>query len=160
MFNRVRGSKRMAWYFLAIVMGFIALRLIVFAISPRAIKVRPNGGRLPECPDSPNCVSSQAERADQKIDPIKYSGPMEEAKLRMRLVIDSMPGAKVLQEDRLFMHVEFQTLVFGFVDDVEFIMDDAHKVIHVRSASRLGYSDLGTNRRRVEKIRTLFDNTK
>jgi len=150
----------MAWTFLAIVLGFLAVRVIIAVVSPKAIKIRPANGQLAECPESPNCVSSQAERADQKVEPLKYSGPMEEAKLRLRLVIDGMPGTKVLQEDRIYMQVEYQTLVFGFIDDVEFLMDDAKKVIHVRSASRLGYSDLGTNRRRVEAIRRLFENVK
>jgi len=150
----------MAWMFLAIVVGFIALRVIIAVVSPKVIKIRPPNGQLAECPDSPNCVSSQAVRADQKVDPLKYTGPMEEAKLRLRLVIDGMPGTKVLQDDRVYLQVECQTMVFGFIDDVEFLMDDARKIIHIRSASRLGYSDLGTNRRRAEKIRTLFNNTK
>ncbi len=160
MLNRVRGSKRMAWTFLAIVVGFIAVRVIIAVVSPRSIRIRPANGQLAECPASPNCVSSQAERAEQKVEPLKYSGSMEEAKLRLRLVIEGMPGTKVLQDDRVYMHVEYQTMVFGFIDDVEFLVDDTRKLIHLRSASRLGYSDLGTNRRCVETIRRLFENVK
>ena len=58
--------------------------------------------------------------------------------------------------DENFLHVEFRSAVFGFVDDVEFLFDDGNKVIHVRSASRVGYYDFGVNRRRVEELRKRF----
>ena len=61
----------------------------------------------------------------------------------------------VVEEDT-YWHVEFRSRVFRFVDDVEFLFDPADRQIHVRSASRVGYSDLGVNRRRIEKICTLF----
>lgn len=150
----------MAQTFLVIVLAFIALRLVIVVVSPKAIKIRPTDGMLPDCPDKPNCVSSQAERADQKVEPLKFTCPTEEAILRLKLVVDAMPGTTVMKDDRIYMHVEFKTLVFGFVDDVEFLIDESKKVIHIRSASRLGYSDLGTNRRRVETIRRLFETVK
>lgn len=150
----------MAWYFLAVVMGLIALRLIVLAATPRGIKVRPINGKLPDCPEGPTCVSSQAERPEQKVDPIQYKGSPEEAKLRLRLAVESMPGTRIFQDDRVFMHVEFQSLVFGFMHDLEFLIDDTRKLIHVRSASRIGITDFGSNRRQVERIRNLFETIK
>lgn len=150
----------MAQTFLVIVLAFIALRVVITVVSPKAIKIRPMDGKLPDCPDKPNCVSSQAERADQKVEPLKFTCPTEEAILRLKLAVDAMPGTKVMKDDRVYMHVEFKTMVFGFVDDVEFMIDESKKVIHVRSASRLGYSDLGTNRRRVETIRRIFEAVK
>jgi uncharacterized protein (DUF1499 family) len=150
----------MAWIILAVVVGLLVLRLLVMAATPKAIKVRPAAGQLAGCPDSPNCVSSQAERQEQKVEPLRYSGPAEEAKLRLRVAIDGLPGTKVMQDDRIYLHAQFKTFVFGFIDDVEFLIDDAQKVIHVRSASRIGYSDLGTNRRRVETIRRAFEAAK
>jgi len=160
MLDRVRGNKRMAQTFLLIVLAFIALRVVIAVVSPKAIKIRPTDGQLPDCPDKPNCVSSQAERADQKVEPLKFTCSTEEAILRLKLVVDAMPGTTVMKDDRIYMHVEFKTLVFGFVDDVEFLIDESKQVIHIRSASRLGYSDLGTNRRRVETIRRLFETVK
>jgi uncharacterized protein (DUF1499 family) len=150
----------MAWIFFGLVMALVALRLMVVVVSPKAIRIRPTTGKLAECPSSPTCVSSQTDRTEQKVEPLKYSGPSEEAKLRLRLAIEAMPGTKVLQEDRIYLHAEFESLVFGFIGDVEFLLDDNRKLIHVRSASRLGYNDLGTNRRRVEAIRRLFENIK
>ena len=64
-----------------------------------------------------------------------------------------MKRATVIKESPHYLHVEFSSLLFRFVDDVEFFLDDMEKLIHIRSASRVGYSDLGVNRRRVDKIR-------
>lgn len=150
----------MAQTFLLIVLAFIALRVVIVVVSPKAIKIRPMDGKLPECPETPNCVCSQAERANQKVEPLKFTCPTEEAMLRLKLTMDALPGTKIAKDDRVYMHVEFKTLVFGFVDDVEFLIDENKKVIHIRSASRLGYSDLGTNRRRVETIRRVFETVK
>jgi uncharacterized protein (DUF1499 family) len=68
-----------------------------------------------------------------------------------------MPRARVVKDEGNYMHAEFTSRIFRFVDDVEFVIDDAHKVIHFRSASRLGYSDFGVNRKRMEEIRKRFD---
>jgi len=68
-----------------------------------------------------------------------------------------MKRARVVTEDGCYIHVEFTSFVFRFVDDAEFLLDEAVKTIHVRSASRIGYSDLGVNRKRVEMIRSRFD---
>jgi uncharacterized protein (DUF1499 family) len=64
-----------------------------------------------------------------------------------------MPRSHVVTEQEDYIHAEFASAVFGFVDDVEFIVDAAAHIIHVRSAARVGYFDLGVNRRRVEDIR-------
>jgi len=55
-----------------------------------------------------------------------------------------------------YLHVEFRSTLFRFVDDVEFVIDEPQGLIHIRSASRVGYSDLGANRKRMEKIRLAF----
>jgi uncharacterized protein (DUF1499 family) len=150
----------MAQMFLIIVLVLIILRLTITAVSPKAIKIRPTDGKLPDCPSTPNCVSSQATRVDQKVEPLKFSCPTEEAMLRLKLAVDAMPGTTVVKDDRIYMHVEYKTLVFGFVGDVEFLIDESKRLIHLRSASRLGYTDLGSNRRRVEAIRRFFENIK
>ena len=61
-----------------------------------------------------------------------------------------------MAEER-YIHTEFTSAFFRFVDDVEFLLDDGTRTIHVRSASRVGYSDFGVNRRRVEELRSRFD---
>jgi uncharacterized protein (DUF1499 family) len=113
------------------------------------------GGRLQPCPDSPNCVSSLSSDPRHRVAPIVYTGSSAEARERLLGVIRSMPRAHIRSHEGPRLRVEFTSAVFRFVDDVEFFIDEAEKVIHVRSASRVGYWDLGANRRRVEAIRRM-----
>ena len=114
-------------------------------------------GRLAPCPDSPNCVSTQSTDAKHGIDPIVYTTSMEEARDRLEKIVRAMPRTKVVRQEEDYMHLECSSRLLRFVDDVEFWFDDANKVIHCRSASRKGYSDLGVNRKRVEQIREQFN---
>jgi len=114
-------------------------------------------GRLAPCPDSPNCVSSQSNDPDHYIEPLRFSGTPEEALSRLRKVVGSMKRARIVESGSTFLHAEFRSLIFRFVDDVEFYIELEGSLIHVRSASRVGYSDLGANRRRVERIRQLYN---
>jgi uncharacterized protein (DUF1499 family) len=113
-------------------------------------------GRLAPCPNSPNCVSTQSADAKHGIDPIAYTTSAEEARNRLEEIVRAMPRTKVVRLEEDYMHLECSSRLFRFVDDVEFWFDDANKVIHCRSASRKGYSDLGVNRKRVEQIREQF----
>jgi uncharacterized protein (DUF1499 family) len=85
--------------------------------------------------------------------PLPKNKSPAEALLRVRLVVQSMPGAEVVTHNADYLYVRFTTRWLGFVDDAEFWADPAHRVIQVRSASRLGASDLGVNRARIERIR-------
>lgn len=113
-------------------------------------------GRLRACPDSPNCVSSQAADAAHRVEPIGFEGDPAAALERLRRAVLSLPRARIARADRGYLHAEFTSLLFRFVDDVELLIDPAQRLIQVRSASRVGYSDLGANRRRVEAIRRAF----
>ena len=112
--------------------------------------------RLKPCPDSPNCVASLSSDPRHRVAPIIYTGSSAEARGRLLSVIRSMPRARIRSQEGPWLHVEFTSAVFRFVDDVEFFIDEAEKLIHVRSASRVGYWDLGANRRRVEEIRRML----
>ena len=68
-----------------------------------------------------------------------------------------MDRTMLIQEDATYLRYEFTSLLLRFVDDVEFLFDDSTKTVHFRSASRTGYSDLGVNRRRMERIRSLVE---
>jgi uncharacterized protein (DUF1499 family) len=118
---------------------------------PAALGVR--DGRLAPCPANPNCVSSQEPGADKRVEPLPFSGPATAAMQRLAAIVRSLPRATVVSATGSYLHAEFRSAVFRFVDDVEFLADEAAGVVHVRSASRLGSSDFGVNRRRVEAIR-------
>jgi uncharacterized protein (DUF1499 family) len=111
-------------------------------------------GKLKACPDSPNCVSTQAQDDEHRAEPLAYSGERAAIKAQLLDVISTMWGTKIVVNQSDYVHVEFKTPGLQFVDDVEFYFDDEAKVVHFRSASRLGYSDLGLNRRRMEDIRS------
>jgi uncharacterized protein (DUF1499 family) len=115
-------------------------------------------GKLAACPNTPNCVSSQAPDSDteHKIAPLSYTTSPAEAMTALKSMIQGMERAAIVREDDNYIYAEFTSALMGFVDDVEFLLDPAANVIHVRSASRLGQSDLGVNRKRIEALRTSF----
>ncbi|MCH8263811.1 MAG: DUF1499 domain-containing protein [Proteobacteria bacterium] len=104
-------------------------------------------GRLTPCPESPNCVSSFASDEKHSIDPISASLEQIEGALLQ------LPAANIVSASADYLYAEFTSRIMGFVDDVEFLHDRASGLTHVRSASRLGYSDLGANRKHIESIR-------
>jgi uncharacterized protein (DUF1499 family) len=103
-----------------------------------------------------NCVSSRAEKPSQRVNPILFQGDPASAWSRLRSVVASMKGARIAEEKEGYLHAEFRSAWFGFVDDMELRLTEAAERIDVRSASRSGYCDFGVNRRRVEEIRKRF----
>lgn len=110
--------------------------------------------RFADCPSTPNCVNSFSTDSDHAIAPIRYSVAPEKAIATLKQTIESLPRTKIVQASDTYIYAEFTSKLMGFVDDVEFYLDKAANVIQVRSASRLGESDLGVNRQRIESIRT------
>ncbi len=115
-------------------------------------------GRLAPCPGSPNCVSSEAAVAEQRVAPLRYDGDAARARARLLEVLNGMDRARVVRSTDDYVHVEFRSAVFGFVDDVEFYFSPPG-TIQVRSAARIGYYDFGVNRERVETLRARFATT-
>ena len=113
-------------------------------------------GRLAPCPASPNCVSTQTTDAEHRMEPIPFTGTSEETIQRIKELVAQMPRTKIVTVEDNYLHAEFRSAIFRFVDDVEFLVDPEAQLIHFRSASRVGHSDLGVNRRRMEKIREAF----
>ena len=126
----------------------------------RPTNIGVQAGKLAACPSSPNCVSSQSLDAEHKIEPLTYNSTTVEAMAQLKKVIESEEKTQIISETPNYLYAEFSTKLMGFVDDVEFYLDEAAKVIHVRSASRLGQSDLGVNRKRIETIRSKFNELK
>lgn len=112
-------------------------------------------GRLASCPGSPNCVSSEAAVAEQRVEPLRYDGDAAQAHARLLDVLNGMERVRIVQSTDDYLHAEFRSAVFGFVDDVEFYFSPPG-TLQVRSASRTGYSDFGVNRQRVETLRARF----
>ncbi|MDT8317479.1 MAG: DUF1499 domain-containing protein [bacterium] len=110
-------------------------------------------GAFAPCPSSPNCVSSDAGDRRHHIAPFLLALPPEKAWPEARELISGMTRSQIVTETADYLHVECRSFLFGFVDDLELHLRPAEGLIAVRSASRLGYSDLGLNRRRIEDLR-------
>lgn len=119
---------------------------------------RPNNlgisnGKLSDCPSSPNCVSSDAADDGHKISAIQFSIPAADAWKLSRQAVLSLPRSQIITESANYLHAECRSAVFGFVDDLELQLRPSEGIIAVRSASRLGHSDFGVNKKRVEALR-------
>jgi uncharacterized protein (DUF1499 family) len=113
--------------------------------------------RLSPCPRTPNCVSTLAAPGHpQHMDPIPYQGAQEAARQRLLAVLRGLPRTRIVAEEPDYLRAECRSRVFRFVDDLELVLDDEAKVIHFRSAARLGRRDFGVNRERMERIRRGF----
>ncbi len=115
-------------------------------------------GQLKSCPDTPNCVCSQApaEDTEHAIAPFSYTGSAKDAIANLRQIIEGMERSTINKMTDDYLYAEFSSKLMGFVDDVEFFAPAGESVIHTRTAARLGKSDLGVNRKRTEKIRAKF----
>lgn len=107
---------------------------------------------LDECPNSPNCVSTQTAQREKRLLPIPYRGDPQRVKDILKKIVLALPRTRLEEESAHYLHFTFKSLIFGFVDDVEFLLDPATQVVHFRSASRVGYSDLGVNRKRMQDL--------
>lgn len=115
-----------------------------------------SGFSLADCPARPNCVSTQALNIEQAMAPLSYSKPSSDALEVIKTEIQGMDRATLIKQSEGYMHFEFRSRFLGFVDDVEFKLDSSANKVHIRSAARTGYSDLGVNRKRVEQIQSLL----
>jgi len=111
--------------------------------------------KLPDCPESPNCVSSQAaQNSSHYIAPFIINSTTNDAWAVIKNVLLSQSRTVITKRSENTIHAESTSLVFRFVDDIDLILDKEAGLIHIRSASRTGHSDLGVNRKRVESIRS------
>jgi uncharacterized protein (DUF1499 family) len=138
--------------FILVVGGLASLS--IFSPGPKSLGV--TNGKLSPCPSSPNCVCSESDDGEHHIQPFAYTGDGKEALVRVKRIIENEPRTRIVTSRDNYLHAEFTSLIFRYVDDVEFLIDEKTHVLEVRSASRAGHSDLGANRRRVENLRTAF----
>jgi uncharacterized protein (DUF1499 family) len=139
-------------------MILVKLALILFAVNgcsgnrPDGIGIGPSG--LSGCPKSPNCVSSEAKDEQHAIASFRLKGDPNASWPLIQDQVASMPGWTVVTSTDNYLHVECKSRIFRFVDDLELYFNSSNGIISIRSASRIGYSDFGANRRRVELLRS------
>ena len=134
--------------------------LILILGGCRSMDKNPTGlldGGFHPCPDSPNCVSSMSTDTSHFIPPIGYGEiPRVEAYNRILEILGNEKRCRIITADENYIHAEFRSSLFRFVDDTEFFFPPDKMIIQVKSASRLGYSDFGVNRKRIEELRGAF----
>lgn len=146
--------------------GYIVIGLVVLAalqvaalwVGARVVR-RPanvNTGELAACPGSPNCVCTEATDRQHSIDPIPFSGSAAEAQATLVEILKALPKTDVITNRDGYVYAEARSPLMSFVDDMDFVVDADASVIRFRSAARLGKSDLGKNRERMELIREQF----
>jgi uncharacterized protein (DUF1499 family) len=149
------------WKLFFLIAGSLVLLPIVGLALLSAFSRRPSNlgvvdGHLGACPDSPNCISTEANDREHRMEPLSFRGSAREAVEKIKAVIASLPRTRIVDESENYLHVEFTSALFRFVDDVEFLINEPAATIHFRSASRVGHGDLGANRRRMEQIAAAF----
>lgn len=135
-------------------LGGILLAMSLFSCAgTRPKDLGLHGSVLRPCPSSPNCVSSDAGDASHRVEAFALAVPAADAWREARAAVAALPRTRIVSETADYLHAECASALFGFVDDLELHLRASEGRIAVRSASRLGHSDMGVNRRRVEGLR-------
>lgn len=163
---QVAARKIMTWLLVTLVLvviGVFAAGRVGLLAGNEPADLGVKDGRLEPPSLTENSVSSQAGlypdhpmKAYAEIAPIEFTGDPGAALDRLRRIVESTEGGRVVRTTPNYLYVQFQTRWLRFVDDAEFFVDESAKVIHVRSASRIGRKDFGVNRARIEAIRARF----
>jgi uncharacterized protein (DUF1499 family) len=136
----------------------LKLALILFIVNgcsgKRSDDIGIGSSGLRSCPKSPNCVSSEANDEQHAIESFRLKGDPNASWPLIRDEIVSMPRWVIVTATDNCIHVECKSRIFRFIDDLELCFNSSNGIISIRSASRIGYSDFGANRRRVELLRS------
>ena len=153
------------WLPLAVLTFLGAMLMVSMVFGGMFSSTRPGNlglhdGKLAPCPNKSNCVHSEETDPRHAIAPLAFTGNPDEAMHILHAIVSGMKRTQLITREADYLYVEVSSKLLGFVDDVEFVLDRQAQRIRVRSAARLGYSDFGVNRKRIEAIRALFDTYK
>ena len=107
---------------------------------------------LQPCPNKPNCVSTADPSATHRFQPLPFHGTLQQTHEELVRLIGAMPRSAIVQRQESYIHATFTSRLLGFVDDLEFYLDESKQVVQMRSASRSGYYDFGVNKGRLEDV--------
>ncbi len=148
---------------LYLVIGLLVIVSAYFVYLSASSRKQPDlgllNGQLRVCPATPNCVSSERQDTGAYVEPLMVSTAVDDGWITLwkdakKTIVES--GGNIVTEGDGYLHATFETMLLRYVDDVELRLDKNKRLIHMRSASRVGRSDMGANRVRVEKIRKVF----
>ena len=126
--------------------------ILTITVCARVESIGMTKGKLAPCPDSPNCVSTQSEDKRHAMKPLPYLRTRKASREKILSILKDMKRTEIVKLTESYIHVECRTALFRFVDDVAFFLDETTRIVHFRSASRVGYYDFGLNRRRMKRI--------
>ena len=150
-------KKRMVYLIASLVVLSPVIALAVLsALASKPKNLGENNGLLAPCPNSPNCVSTQTSDSQHTIEAMVFDGSPEDAMRKIKAVLAVIPRIEIITETESYIHAEATSLIFRYRDDIEFVIVRQANLIHFRSASRVGNSDMGANRKRMEEIRKAF----
>jgi uncharacterized protein (DUF1499 family) len=145
--NRISG--------VIVAMGVIVVYMVAKNnLTPKSLGV--NNGKLAKMPNKPNAVSSQTDEKDKKVEALEFRENLNTSKGKVISAIESYGDAKIIKNENNYIYAVFTTGKMKYHDDVEFYFDENEKRIHFRSASRIGYSDMGLNRERYNKLKEVY----
>jgi len=150
--THIMPSKRWNWIVRLLLVLLVGIGIVRMFGSARPSHLGVQNGQLAACPDKPNCVSTQATDDTHRIEPLAFSSGQAEMERVVRDALGGFPRTKIVTDADGYFHAECTSLICRYVDDLEIWIDGKERLIHARSASRVGYSDLGVNRARVEKL--------
>lgn len=113
-------------------------------------------GQLAPMPSSPNAVSSQTDSEEKRVNPLSFKTDLASSKTAVLKALESYGSIEVLTNTSNYIHAIHTTKTMRYRDDIEFYFDESARVIHFRSASRVGYSDRGLNRARYNKLSSIY----
>lgn len=155
--NRKHPAVIIIAFIVVFALFYICGRFAIQQISPRPDNLGVNAdGQLAACPNTPNCASTYDTRDSRRIEPLPYTTSTTEAHARMKSIIEGLPRHRLITERPDYLHYEFRSLTWGFVDDLEIYLDEDAGLIHMRAAARLGRRDFDVNRDRLQTISAAF----
>lgn len=151
---RNRKDKIKMWIAIVVVVMISGVFISTLIANKKVPKLGVVDGKLTDTPQTPNAVSSQTTDEDKKVAPFPYKENLQSTKDGIKLAVKAYGDVKIIEEKADYLRYVFTTGLMRYNDDVEFYFDDQNKVVHFRSASRMGYSDMGLNR---ERYNALYD---
>ena len=147
-------------------MAVIAILLVVFVVGVTAKLIWQNtrvpeyvgvhNGQFASLPKSPNAVSSQTEDATRRVEPVPMLSSFEITQVALTNTLQEMGKNKIIKVEGPYLHAVFTSSQMGYNDDVELWIDEQAGMVHYRSQSRVGYSDMGANRTRYDHFRSIY----
>ena len=149
--------KTIMWIILAVLAVFIAVNFVrIYSQNSRIPSLGVTNGQLKEVPKTPNAVSTQTLDLAKKVAPLPFKHDPESTMAAIIATVNKYGGAKIVKQERDYLYVVFTTPLMKFHDDAEFYLDETNRLVHFRSASRAGYSDLGLNQKRYTELKEYY----